>query len=89
MTPEFVIEMGQRTLEMSLMVAAPVLIFSLVTGLIVSLFQAVTQINEATLTFFPKILAIALSLIIFLPWMMSVLVGFTSQLLQNIPLYLR
>ena len=89
MTPEFVIEMGQRTLEMSLMVAAPVLIFSLVTGLIVSLFQAVTQINEATLTFFPKILAIALALIIFLPWMMSVLVGFTSQLLQNIPLYLR
>lgn len=89
MTPEFVIEMGQRTLETALLIAAPVLIFSLTAGLVVSLFQAVTQINEATLTFLPKILAIALALIIFLPWMMSTMIGFATQVLQNIPLYLR
>ena len=89
MTPELVVEISQRTLETALLIAAPVLVFSLAAGLIVSLFQAVTQINEATLTFLPKILAIALAMIIFLPWMMSILVGFTSQILQNIPLYLR
>ena len=87
MTPEFVIEISQRAIETVLLLAAPVLILSLLTGLIVSLFQAVTQINEATLTFLPKILAVALALFLFAPWMLSVIVGFTSNLLTNIPMY--
>lgn len=89
MTLEFVIEIVQRATETAILLAGPVLIFSLVTGLLVSLFQAVTQINEATLTFLPKILAVALALILFLPWMMSMIVGFTSNLLINIPMYVR
>lgn len=87
MTMELVIEMGQRTIETALLLSAPVLLFSLAAGLIVSLFQAVTQINEATLTFLPKILAVALALLIFAPWMLSMIVEFTSRLLINIPNY--
>lgn len=89
MTSEFVIEIVQRATETAILLSGPVLIFSLVTGLLVSLFQAVTQINEATLTFLPKILAVALALFLFLPWMMSMIVGFTSNLLINIPMYVR
>jgi len=89
MTTEFVIEIVQRATETAILLSGPVLIFSLVTGLLVSLFQAVTQINEATLTFLPKILAVAFALFLFLPWMMSMIVGFTSNLLINIPMYIR
>lgn len=89
MTTEFVIEIVQRATETAVFLSGPVLIFSLVTGLLVSLFQAVTQINEATLTFLPKILAVALALFLFLPWMMSMIVGFTSNILINIPMYVR
>jgi flagellar biosynthetic protein FliQ len=89
MTPEFVIDLGQRTIETALFLSAPILIATLVIGLIVSLFQAVTQINEATLTFLPKILAVALSLIFFFPWMLSLMVDFTRNILINIPTYIR
>ncbi len=89
MTPEFIIDMGNRTIETALFLSAPVLITTLVIGLIVSLFQAVTQINEATLTFLPKILAVAISLVLFFPWMLSLIVGFTTNLLTNIPTYIR
>ncbi|MDC4226363.1 MAG: flagellar biosynthesis protein FliQ [Candidatus Manganitrophus sp.] len=87
MTMEFVVEMGQRTIETALLLAAPALLFSLAAGLLVSFFQAVTQINEATLTFLPKILAVALALLIFFPWMLSLLIEFTSRLLINLPNY--
>ncbi|TAK00765.1 MAG: flagellar biosynthesis protein FliQ [Candidatus Manganitrophaceae bacterium] len=87
MTTELVIEMGQRTIETALLLVAPALLFSLVAGLLVSLFQAVTQINEATLTFLPKILAVALALLIFFPWMLSIIIEFTSRILINIPNY--
>lgn len=89
MTTEFVIDMGQRTIEMVLLLAAPALVFSVVVGLAVSVLQAVTQINESTLTFLPKILAVALAFAMFLPWMISLLVGFTTTLLGNIPMYVR
>ncbi|MFQ5579250.1 MAG: flagellar biosynthesis protein FliQ [Nitrospiria bacterium] len=89
MTSEFVIEIVQRATETAILLSGPVLIFSLVTGLCVSLFQAVTQINEATLTFLPKILAVALALFLFLPWMMSMIIGFASNLFINIPMYVR
>ncbi|MBI3608640.1 MAG: flagellar biosynthesis protein FliQ [Nitrospirae bacterium] len=89
MTTEFVVEMGQRTIEMVLLLAAPALVFSVVVGLVVSVLQAVTQINESTLTFLPKILAVSLAFVVFLPWMISLMVGFTTSLLSNIPMYVR
>jgi flagellar biosynthetic protein FliQ len=89
MTPEFVIDLGQRTIETALFLSAPLLISTLVIGLLVSLFQAVTQINESTLTFLPKIIAVAVSLMIFFPWMLSLMVGFTANIFTHIPDYIR
>ncbi|MBN4054150.1 flagellar biosynthesis protein FliQ [Nitrospira defluvii] len=87
MTPELVIEIIQRTVEVSIFLSAPILLSSLIVGLLVSLIQAVTQINEATLTFVPKILVAGISLAFFLPWMLSVIVDFTSKILINLPIY--
>ena len=87
MTVDFVTELSQRMIEVVLLVAGPILLFGLVTGLTVSVIQAVTQINEATLTFIPKILAIALAFVLFLPWMISMVVGFTTNIFANIPMY--
>jgi len=89
MTPEFVIELTHRTVETTLFLAAPILIATLIIGLIVSLFQAVTQINEATLTFLPKIVGVAVTFVFAFPWMLSFLVDFTTRLLVNIPTYIR
>ncbi len=71
------------------MVSAPMLLFSLVVGLIVSIIQAITQIQEATLAFVPKIVAVLLSLVIFGPWILKVITQFTSNLLTNINLYIQ
>ena len=76
---------GQQGLLMLLMVAAPVLIAVLVVGLIVSVFQAATQINEATLSFVPKIIAAVVVLAIAGPWMMTTLVEYLQRTLQAIP----
>lgn len=84
MSEEFVVALGRDAVMTALMVAAPILGFSLVTGLVVSIFQAVTQINEITLTFVPKILAVFLSLALFGPWSMGVMVGFSERLLGNL-----
>ncbi|MBN2233015.1 MAG: flagellar biosynthesis protein FliQ [Deltaproteobacteria bacterium] len=85
MTPDFVVGFARQALETTLMVSAPMLIFGLVVGLLISIFQAVTSIQEMTLTFIPKILAVFLSLIIFFPWIMRYLVDFTVRLLTDIP----
>jgi len=87
MTPELVIELVQRTIEVSILLAAPILGASLFSGLIVSLFQAVTQINESTLTFLPKILATGVALAFLLPWMVGLIVGFATKILTNLPMY--
>jgi flagellar biosynthetic protein FliQ len=84
-TPELVVEMGRRAVETMLLVSAPMLGLSLVVGLAVSLFQAMTQINEATLTFVPKILAVVAVVLLFFPWMLGVLVSFTVATLAGIP----
>lgn len=81
----FVIKLGREALTTALMVAAPVLGLGLLVGIVVSVFQAVTQIQEQTLSFIPKILAIFIALIIFGPWMLNMLVQFTHNLLVNIP----
>lgn len=85
MTPQMVVQIGREALSVTLMVAAPMLAFGLVIGLIISIFQAVTQINEMTLTFVPKILAVALALLVFMPWMISMLTDFTRHMYDLIP----
>ena len=89
MTPEIVMELGRSAIETMILLSAPMLLFSLVAGLLVSVFQAVTQINEATLSFVPKILAVFVAFLLFFPWMMSLAVGYTVTLLNNIPMYAR
>jgi len=85
MTPQMVVEIGREALTVTLLVAAPMLLFGLVVGLVISIFQAVTQINEMTLTFVPKILAVALALIIFLPWMINMMTDFSRHMFSLIP----
>lgn len=89
MTPELVITIGKSALETAILISAPLLLLSLVVGILISIFQAVTQINEATLTFVPKILVTFLALLIFFPWMLRIMLGFTSTLFTNIPMYVR
>jgi len=89
MSPELVITLGQETIKTTLMLAAPLLLCALVVGLMVSVFQAVTQINEATLSFIPKILAVVVALVICAPWMLQVISNFTTTLFENIVTYVR
>lgn len=76
---------GSRALEITLMLAAPLLLVALVTGLIVGAFQAATQINEQTLSFIPKLLAMALAMVVAGPWMLKVLMSYTRELFESIP----
>jgi flagellar biosynthetic protein FliQ len=85
MNPDTVMSLGSRALEITLMLAAPLLLVALVTGLIVGAFQAATQINEQTLSFIPKLIAMALVLVIAGPWMLKVLVSYTRELFESIP----
>lgn len=85
MTPEMVTELGRQALETTLIVSAPILGLSLVVGLAVSVLQAMTQLNEATLTFVPKVLAVFAAIVLFMPWMMGVLTSFMTQVFLNIP----
>jgi flagellar biosynthetic protein FliQ len=89
MTQELVMTLGQETIKTTMLLAAPLLICALVVGLMVSVFQAVTQINEATLSFIPKILAVVVALIICAPWMLDVISKFTTTLFENISTYVR
>lgn len=88
MTPELVLDIGRRAMETILLISAPMLLFSLVIGLIISIFQAVTQINEMTLTFVPKIIGVFLAIVLFFPWMLQVMMTFTVTLITNIPMYI-
>lgn len=85
MTPETVMTLGERALEITVMLSAPLLITVLLTGLAVSAFQAATQINEMTLSFIPKLLALALALVVAGPWMLRVIVDYTHNLFASIP----
>ncbi|MBI5483555.1 MAG: flagellar biosynthesis protein FliQ [Deltaproteobacteria bacterium] len=80
MTPEMVVQLARRSFETVLLLSAPLLIFSLVVGLAVSIFQAVTSVNEATLSFVPKIVAVMVAMIIFFPWMMTYMSDFTREI---------
>ncbi len=89
MENDFVIEVVNQAIKVTLMLAAPMLIGALVVGVLVSIFQAVTQINEQTLSFIPKILVIIATLVIFSPWMMETMVGYTRELFTSIPELIR
>ena len=85
MTDQFVLDISSKTIWVLLQLAAPPLLAAVTTGLIVSIFQAATQINEQTLSFIPKILVMTLAMIVAGPWMMQTIIGFTTKLMQDIP----
>ena len=85
MTPETVMTIGQHALEMTLLLAAPLLLTTLVIGLLVGIFQAATQINEMTLSFIPKLIGMAAALVITGPWMLNQLISYTRTLITSIP----
>ncbi|WP_420467977.1 flagellar biosynthesis protein FliQ [Panacagrimonas sp.] len=86
MTPETVLSLSNQALKLALMLGAPLLLTSLVVGLIVGLFQAATQINEMTLSFIPKVVAMAVVIVATGPWMLRALVDYTRQLIESLPM---
>ena len=85
MTPETVMTQARLAMETMLMVAGPLLLVALIVGLVVSIFQAATKINESTLSFIPKLIGIFLAIVIAGPWMLTVLLDFTRRTLTGIP----
>ncbi|MEQ4618717.1 MAG: flagellar biosynthesis protein FliQ [Corticimicrobacter sp.] len=85
MTPESVMTLIYTALKLTLTIAGPLLLVTLVVGLVISIFQAATQINEMTLSFIPKLLAMCAALILLGPWILNTLVDFMRQLIGNIP----
>ena len=88
MTPEFVTGFIAQALKVTIKVGGPILLAGLTVGLIVSIFQTVTSINEMTLVFIPKMAAVGIAILIFFPWMLESLITFTQNLLINIPNYI-
>ncbi len=86
MTPEFVIDLGRNAVKTVLLISAPMLLSGLLVGLLVSIFQAATQINEQTMTFIPKIVAVLVALILFAPWIIRLMLEFTQNIFQGISL---
>ncbi len=89
MTVEFALGLAQRAVETMLYTSLPVLVISLIVGIVISLFQAVTQIQETTLAFVPKIIVTFLSLLFFGAWMVEKMVSFTRDIFQNFPAWIR
>ena len=89
MSPELVATIGKETIITILMVGSPILITGMIVGLLISIFQSVTQIHEMTLSFVPKIIIVLASVIAFGPWMIRVYMDFTSSIITNIPTYIR
>ena len=85
MTPESVMTIGRNAMEVCLMVAAPMLLVALIIGLLVSIFQAATQINEATLSFIPKLVGLFVALLLAGPWMLGVMTDYMRQVFTGIP----
>lgn len=85
MTPETVTTIGQQALWVTMLIAAPLLLSALAVGLLVGMFQAATQINEMTMSFIPKLLVVVLALVVAGPWMLSVIVNYTQNLMEQIP----
>lgn len=89
MTPEVIVSLGQQALQVMLMVAAPMLLAALLTGLLVSIFQAATSINEQTLTFIPKLVVMFVVMILAGPWMLDLMTNYVIRLFSSIPELIR
>ena len=89
MNADYITGFFYEAIKLSILLSAPMLLAGLLVGLLVSIFQAATSINESTLTFIPKMLAVAVSLIFFFPWMMRTMVGFTEQMFMNMNQFIR
>jgi flagellar biosynthetic protein FliQ len=85
MTPDTIIDLGQRAIVITVQLTAPILLATLAVGLIIAMFQAATQINEMTLTFVPKLIVMALILILAGPWMLRMMIDYTQNLFRSIP----
>ncbi|MRW83322.1 flagellar biosynthesis protein FliQ [Pseudoduganella sp. FT26W] len=86
MTPESVMTIGKHAMEVTLMIAAPLLLVALAIGLVVSIFQAATQINEQTLSFIPKLVGVFVALVVAGPWMLSVMLDYMREVFGGIPM---
>ncbi len=89
MTPEFVATIMASAIKMALLISAPMLLLGLIVGLMISVFSAVTQIQEMTLTFVPKIVVVFVALLVFLPWIIEKLVTYTVNLFSTLPMIVR
>ena len=89
MSPETVVHLARSAVETILLAAGPMLISAMVVGLVISVFQAATQINEQTMTFIPKIVAVFITMVIFGPWMINLLVTFTAGIINSMPVLIR
>ncbi|MFH1060199.1 MAG: flagellar biosynthesis protein FliQ [Pseudomonadota bacterium] len=89
MTTDFIIGFARGAVEITLMLSLPMLGVGMVVGLVISIFQSVTQIQEMTLTFVPKIVAVLLGLLFFGPWMLSKIISYTEGIFTNFPQYIR
>ena len=85
MTVEFIIGFFSESIKIAMLMSSPMLLAGLVAGVLVSMFQAATQINETTLSFIPKMVAVALALLFFFPWMVDLFIGYTTRLFLQIP----
>lgn len=89
MSVDFIVGIMAETIRITLMISAPVLLVGLIVGVVISLFQAVTQVQEMTLVFVPKIVVSLITLVFALPWMINILLSFTHNLFTNIPNYIK
>ena len=89
MTSDFVVGLMAEAIKVTMLISAPVLIVGLVVGVVISLIQAVTQIQEMTLVFVPKIIAVMVVLVAALPWMMNIMITYTHNLITNIPMSIK
>ncbi len=89
MTPEFVVGFGRQAIELCLMMALPMLGVGLTVGVVVSIIQAATQIQEMTLTFIPKVVSMFIALLLALPWLMERIITYTREVFLNIPQYIK
>lgn len=89
MSQDLVLQIFTSSMKTAMLVLSPVLLSTMIVGLVVSIFQAATQIHEMTLTFVPKILAVVICLLVLFPWMLNQLTSFTINLFSNLPLYVR
>jgi flagellar biosynthetic protein FliQ len=89
MTPEFITSYFMEAIRTAIMLAGPILAIGLTVGILVSMFQAATHINEMTLVFVPKMLSVAVALLVFLPWMLQIITDFTRNMFINLPMYIR